>query len=282
MKKSCLILEGGATRGVFTAGALDYLMEQKLYLPHVIGVSAGSCNAIDYASMQPGRTKDCMIPRRKEDQYLGLRSMLRTKTLFDMDLIFETYPKETYPFDFETYRTSPVSCEMTVTNCLTGKAEYLDNREELEAVLKICRASCSMPVVSRMVEINGVPYLDGGVADSVPVAHALREGYKKCVVILTRNAGYRKKRSRKAVGIYRTVYEKYPELVKALYLRPVVYNHTMELIERLEAEGHLFVLRPEMPVVSRTEQDTEALTAFYDHGYEQMKRHYETLCRYLE
>ena len=133
-----------------------------------------------------------------------------------------------------------------------------------------------------MVEINGVPYLDGGVADSVPVAHALREGYKKCVVILTRNAGYRKKRSRKAVGIYRTVYEKYPELVKALYLRPVVYNHTMELIERLEAEGHLFVLRPEMPVVSRTEQDTEALTAFYDHGYEQMKRHYEALCRYLE
>ncbi len=282
MKKAGLVLEGGATRGVFTAGVLDYLMEKELYFPYVIGVSAGACNAIDYVARQPGRTKNCMIPKEKKDSYIGLRTMVRTRSLFDMDRIFDLYPRETYPFDFETYRESAVRCEMAVTNCLTGKAEFLDDREDFDRMLSICRASCSMPVISKPVEIDGVPYLDGGVADSVPVTRALREGYKKCVVILTRNLGYRKKLSRKAAGIYRTLYREYPELVKAAVRRPAVYNRTMELIERLEKEERIFVIRPELPAVSRTEQDPDVLMDFYSHGYELMEAGYEELLAYLE
>ncbi len=282
MKKASLILEGGATRGVFSAGVLDFLMEKELYIPYVIGVSAGACNAVDYLSRQIGRTRDCMIPRDKKNGYMNLKKALKTKSLFDMDMIFDRYPKELFPFDFKTYQESALRCEMAVTNCLTGKTEYLDDREDEDRLFTICRASCSMPVVTPMVEIGGVPYLDGGLSDSVPVARALREGYKKCVVVLTRNEGYRKKLSHKAAVIYHSVYKEYPELVKTICRRPVMYNRTMELIERLEKEGHIFVLRPFEPAVSRTEQDPEVLERFYRHGYDLMESRYEELLLYLD
>ena len=283
MKKTGLVLEGGAVRGVFTAGALDFLMEREVYLPYVIGVSAGACNAVDYVARQIGRTRDCMIPENKKDSYMGLQAFLRSRTLYDMDLIFDKYPRELFPFDFETYKNSPIRCEMAVTNCLTGKAEYLDDREDMERLLLICRASSSMPVVSKPVELDGVPYMDGGLADSVPISRMLRAGYKKAVVILTRNAGYRKKLSRKGVVIYKKMYGKrYPELYRAICRRPLIYNRTMELVERLEKEGRIFVLRPETPVISRTERRPEVLKAFYSHGCEMMERRYKELLSYLE
>ena len=283
MKKTGLVLEGGAVRGVFTAGALDFLMEREVYLPYVIGVSAGACNAVDYVSRQIGRTRDCMIPENKKDSYMGLQAFLRSRTLYDMDLIFDKYPRELFPFDFETYKNSPIRCEMAVTNCLTGKAEYLDDREDMERLLLICRASSSMPVVSKPVELDGVPYMDGGLADSVPISRMLRAGYKKAVVILTRNAGYRKKLSKKGVVIYKKMYGKrYPELYRAICRRPLIYNRTMELVERLEKEGRIFVLRPETPVISRTERRPEILKAFYSHGCEMMERRYKELLSYLE
>ena len=123
--------------------------------------------------------------------------------------------------------------------------------------------------------------MDGGLADSVPVARMLKQGYKKCVVVLTRNAGYRKRLSRQAALIYQAAYKKYPELVKASCRRPLLYNRTMDLIDRLEEKGHIFVIRPEMPVVSRTEQRPEVLDAFYRHGYESMKNRFEELIHYL-
>lgn len=274
-------MEGGATRGIFTSGVLDFMMERDLYLPYVIGVSAGACNGIDYVSRQIGRTRNCIIPSNKTSRYVNVKRVLKTRSLFDMDLIFDKYPKEIFPFDFEVYKHSEIRCELAVTNCVTGKAEYLDDREDAERLLSICRASCSMPVASRMVEVDGIPYMDGGLADSVPVARMLKQGYKKCVVVLTRNAGYRKRLSRQAAAIYQAAYKEYPELVKAACRRPLVYNRTMDLIDRLEEKGHIFVIRPENPVVSRTEQRPEALDAFYRHGYELMKQRYEALLRYL-
>ena len=126
IKKATLVLEGGATRGIFTSGALDYLMERDLYFSDVIGVSAGSCNAVDYVSRQPGRTRDCMIPTDKEGKYYyGIRDFVKEKSLMNMDLIFDKYPKELLPFDFETYFNSEINCQIVTTNCLTGKAEYM-------------------------------------------------------------------------------------------------------------------------------------------------------------
>ncbi len=279
-----IVLEGGATRGVFTSGILDYLMEEDLYLSHVIGVSAGSCNGVDYVSRQIGRTKKCMIPEKKEySYYSGVRSAIKEKSILDMDMVFDTFPKKIYPFDFETYFQSDMVCEIVTTNCETGKAEYMTEQSDPDRLMKLCRASSSMPLLSPIVNIDGVPYLDGGLADSVPIRRALQSGNEKIVLVLTRNPGYRKKPiSKGTVKLYRRAYKKYPNLVHAAIYRNHVYNKTMELVERLEEEEKIFVIRPLVPTVSRLERDETALTAFYQHGYNLMKRQREALQRYLE
>ena len=284
MQKATMILEGGATRGVFTSGVLDYLMEQDLYISHVIGVSAGSFNAVDYVSRQPGRTRDCMILTDKKDDYVhGFRKAIKEKSLMNMDMIFDTYPNETFPFDFETYFQSEIKCEIVATNCLTGKAEYLDERQDRARLMKLCRASCSMPLLTPIVRVDGVPYLDGGLADSVPIQRALTYGNRKIVVILTRNPGYRKKRVSKGMArVYREAYRSYPDLLRAIMTRSLYYNRTMEQIERLEEEGRIFVLRPQVKTVSRLERNAEILTGFYEHGYHLMGREYDRLTEYLE
>ena len=279
-----IVLEGGATRGVFTSGILDYLMEEDLYFSHVIGVSAGSCNGVDYVSRQIGRTKKCMIPEKKEySYYSGVRNVIKGKSILDMDMVFDTFPKKIYPFDFETYFQSDMVCEIVTTNCETGKAEYMTEGEDPDRLMRLCRASSSMPLLSPIVNIDGVPYLDGGLADSVPIRRALQSGNEKIVLVLTRNPGYRKKPiSKGTVKLYRRAYKKYPNLVHAAIYRNHVYNKTMELVERLEEEEKIFVIRPLVPTVSRLERDETALTAFYQHGYNLMKRQREALQRYLE
>ncbi len=284
MEKATMVLEGGATRGVFTSGALDYLMERDFYTSHVIGVSAGSCNGVDYVSRQPGRTKDCMIHKEKEySYYYGFAKFIKEKSLLDMDMVFERYPKEIFPFDFDTYFASEMECEIVTTNCITGEAEYMTERKDEDRLMKLCRASSSMPLISPIVNIDGVPYLDGGLADSIPIRRAMEIGNEKIIVILTRNPGYRKKMpSKAAVKVYRRAYRNYPKLVKSIVRRNVVYNRTMEMLERLEEEGKIFVLRPLIPTVSRLEKDYDVLMHFYEHGYRLMKREYDALQKYME
>lgn len=282
MKKSAVILEGGSVRGVFTSGALDYLMEKDFYFPYVVGVSAGSCNAVDYVSKQIGRTRDCMIPGEKSSSYFDVKQVVKQRSLFNMDLIFDTYPNEVFPFDYDTYFNSGMECDLVVTNCITGKAEYLTESKDAVRLMKICRASCSMPVVSPMVEVDGVPYLDGGIADSIPIIHALKKGYQKNVLILTRAKGYRKKVSNRSARLYLTIYRKYPELAKAIWMRPYIYNKTLSYIEKWEEEGKIFVLRPRDKAVSRTEQNPEILTELYEYGYKEMKKNYEKMLEFLE
>lgn len=284
MQKATIVLEGGAIRGIFTSGALDCLMNQDIYFSNVIGVSAGSCNAVDYVSKQPGRTRDCMIPTDKNLNYIyGFRKVMKEKTLMNMDLIFDKYPNELLPFDFDTYFRSEIKCEIVVTNCLTGKAEYLQENEDRKRLMKICRASSSMPLITPIVNIDGVPYLDGGLADSVPIGHAQELGNEKIVVILTRNKGYRKTRmSNGMIRVYRRAYQSYPELLKTILTRSFHYNMQMNHIERLEQEGRIFVLRPGVKPVSRLERNMETLQAFYDHGYHLMERELDCMMEYLE
>ncbi len=277
-----LVLEGGATRGVFTSGVLDYLMERELYLPYVAGVSAGACNAVYYVSRQVGRTRDCMIHNEKEYRYISLKHTLKTRNLFDMDMVFDKYPNEIFPFDYETYFHSPLRCELAVTNCLTGRAEYLDERTDRKRLMDICRASSSVPVASPMVWVDGTPYLDGGIADSIPIIRSLKLGNKKNVIVLTRRAGYRKRPIRKSRPLYMAMYKNYPNLIKAALRRAYVYNKTLSYIEKWESQGKVFVIRPKRKTVSRTERDCEVLTAFYQHGYDLMEESYEKLLEYLE
>lgn len=284
MVKATMVLEGGATRGVFTSGALDYLMEKDLYTSHVVGVSAGSCNGVDYVSKQPGRTRDCMIHKEKEyNYYYGFMKFIKEKSLLDMDMVFDRYPNEIFPFDYDTYFQSEMECEIVTTNCETGKAEYMTERQDRERLMKICRASSSMPLISPMVNIDGALYLDGGLADSVPVERAKEIGNEKIVLILTRNPGYRKKMpSKGAARLYKRAYGKYPRLVKCMIYRNLVYNKMMKMVEQMESDGEIFVLRPLIPTVSRLEKDYDTLMHFYEHGYKLMKREYERLERYLE
>ena len=281
MSKAGMILEGGGTRGVFTAGVLDYFMEQGLYLPYVIGVSAGACNAVDYVSRQPGRTKMCTIDFLEAGSYVGLKSLIQTHSLFNMDLIFDAFPNRLIPFDYDTYFSSGATCILTATNCLTGRAAYLTEDSSRERLMAICRASSSLPVISQMVKVDGIPMLDGGLADSVPIRKALHDGVKKNVVILTRQEGYRKLPAKKTLRMARIMYSKYPNLIKAIKYRAYYYNKTMELLEDLESRGHVAVIRPQIPVIKNTEDRPEVLTEFYNHGYEYAKDIFEKTASYL-
>lgn len=278
---TALILEGGGNRGVFTSGVLDCLMENQIRFPYVVGVSAGACNAVDYVSWQPGRTKDCMILEDKENRYISFGQTIRNKSLFDMDMIFDRFPNEIFPFDFDTFFGSDVRCQLVVTDCLTGEARYMEEKQDRERLMKICRASSSIPAACPMVMVDGRPYLDGGVADSIPIFHAMKLGYKKDVVILTRNLGYRKKKPGKSAAFYSAAFKKYPNLVKGLLNRYKVYNRTLDLVEKWEKEGHIFVIRPVSEAISRTEMDKETLTAFYQEGYHLMEKRLDELQAYL-
>lgn len=278
-----MVLEGGATRGIFTSGVLDYLMERDFYTSHLIGVSAGSCNAVDYVSKQPRRTRDCMIPTDKSGQYIyGVRKFVKEKSLMNMDLIFDKYPNELLPFDYDAFFQSESVCEIVTTNCETGRAEYLQEKSDRKRLMKICRASCSLPLITPIVNVDNVPYADGGLADSVPIERALRLGNEKIIVILTRNPGYRKKPISKGMAkVYKKAYPSYPNLVQAIRTRSYRYNRVMNLIDELEAEGKIFVIRPLVKPVSRMERDAATLQGFYQHGYDLMKSEYDRLMEYM-
>lgn len=282
LRNAALILEGGAMRGIFTSGVLDVLMEHDCYLAYTIGVSAGSCNGADYVSRQIGRSRDCMAIEDEKYRYVhgDLPHLLRGKA-FDLDLLCGEIARKYYPFDFGAYFASPMKAEYVVTNVRTGQAQYVSETSDEERLMDIIAASCSMPLASPFHVLDGEEYSDGGIADSIPILHSMRKGYRKIVVVLTREKGYRKKRDKAMEALYQLKYREYPEFVRALCTRHLVYNRTLELVEKWESEGRIFVVRPEVPVVGRTEQDTEKLLAFYRHGTQLMQKRYEELEAYL-
>ena len=281
MKKNALILEGGANRGIFTSGVLDYLMEKEFYTDYVVGVSAGACNAVDYVSHQPDRSRQCIIAWNQESKREQFDSFRQEHSVMDFRSLFDTFPNRDYPFDYESYFQSETKCELTVTNCITGKAEFKSEASNRERLMKICRASSSIPVLATMVDLDGIPYLDGGLADSIPVIHARKLGYEKNIIVLTQKKGYRKTVSRKNIALIRAKFRQYPELVRTICLRPFRYNRCLEAIEKWEAAGKLFVIRPEVPPVGRLEKHMDKLEAFYQHGYQMMEKRYDEMMNYL-
>lgn len=282
MKKTGMILEGGGQRGIFTSGVLDYFMNRKLVVPYVIGVSAGACNAVDYVSGQILRTKECMLDAQLDHELYGFRTMVKTKYFMNMDLIFDEFPNRVYPFDFKSYVKSPARCLLTTTNCLTGRAEYIEEYRDRSRLMAACRASSSLPFAAPVVEVDGIPMMDGGIADSVPVRKAIADGYDYNILILTRRRGYYKEeRNSSTMKLAKLYYRKYPMFAKTLMQRNHVYNQQMDLIERLERQGRVFVIRPEMQCVSRTERDLEKLEDFYWHGYDVAEKLYPQLKAWL-
>ena len=270
-KNTALVLEGGGLRGVFTCGVLDCFMEHGITFPFIVGVSAGACNGLSYMSGQKGRAKVSNIDLMDQYHYIGMKYLLTQGCIMDFKLLFEDFPTKIIPYNYDAYFQNPATFVMVTTNCLTGKAEYLEEKSSSDRVMSIVRASSSLPFVSKITYVDGVPMLDGGIADSIPVQYAMEQGYKNIVVVLTRNKGYRKKPGgMKAAKLF---YRRYPALQKALSERNAVYNKTMDLIESLEDQGRITVIRPLKPVeVGRMEKDTAKLTALYEEGYEVAKK----------
>ena len=266
-----LVLEGGGLRGVFTCGVLDCFMDHGIRFPFTVGVSAGACNGLSYMSGQRGRAKSSNIDLMEKHQYVGLKYLFTQGCIMDFKLLFEDFPEKIIPYNYDAYFSNSDRFVMVTTNCLTGKAEYLEEKTSSERVMSIVRASSSLPYVTKITTVDGIPMLDGGIADSIPVEYAMKQGYEKLVVVLTRNHGYRKKESRMPMA--KTFYRKYPELQKALSLRNSIYNQTLEMIENLEREGRITVIRPLKPIeVGRMEKDCSKLSALYQEGYDIAKK----------
>lgn len=262
-----LVLEGGGMRGVFTSCVLDAFMKYDLYFRYVVAVSAGACNGLSYMSRQPRRARISNIDMLAKYDYIGLRHLVTQGCIFDPKLLYDRFPNELIPFDYNTYFRNESLFEMAVTNCNTGRVEYLSehagNRQRL---IDICRASSSLPYVSKIVEVDGQPYLDGGIIDSVPVERAISQGHERNVVIMTRNRGYR--HTSRDLKIPKYVYRNYPRLRVALSHRVAVYNAQLELVERMEDEGRIAVIRPLRPMnVGRMEKDVQKLEALYEEGF---------------
>lgn len=265
-RKTALVLEGGGMRGVFTSGVLDAFMKHDLTFPYVVAVSAGACNGMSYVSHQPRRARISNIDYLARYKYIGLRHLVTQGCIFDRELLYDKFPNQYLPFDFDTFFSSPMTFEMVTTNCLTGQPMYLSERHDRQRALDIVRASSSLPYVSKIVDVDGIPMLDGGIVDSIPLQHAIDMGHPTNVLVLTRNRGYRN--TGKDMKIPRFIYRKYPRLRVALSRRLAAYNAQLEYVERMEDEGRVICIRPERPMeVDRIEKDIAKLEHLYEEGF---------------
>lgn len=266
-----LVLEGGGMRAIFTVGVLDCFMDRELWFPYTIGVSAGASNGISYASRQRGRSRFSNIDLLDKYNYIGLKHFLRGKGYIDMEYLFYVYPEKYYPLDYDTYFKSTDRFVMVTSNCLTGKAEYFEEKKDPKRLVDICRASCTLPVLCPVAYVDGIPMVDGGVCDAIPIRRAIDDGFPKNVIILTRNKGYRKKE--KDFWLPGFIYRKYPAIREQLRLRYRRYNEVLDYIDELEKKGDALVIRPEKKMsVGRTENNPDKLAALYEEGYEIGKR----------
>lgn len=262
-----LVLEGGGMRGVFTCGVLDSFMDRGIRFPYAIGVSAGACNGLSYMSGQRGRAKYSNIDLLEKYNYIGFKHLLKKRNIIDFDLLFQEFPEHILPYDYEAYFSCPERYVMVTTNCLTGEANYFEEKQCKERIIDIARASSSLPFVCPIAYVDEVPMLDGGIVDSIPLMHAREDGYTHNVVVLTRNRGYRKEA--KDIKIPSFLYRKYPKVREALSHRCRAYNEQLELVERMEDAGEITVIRPMKPiVVDRIERDIKKLTDLYEEGYQ--------------
>lgn len=264
-----LVLEGGGMRGVFTSGVLDAFMKHDVYFDYVVAVSAGACNGLSYMSRQPRRARISNIDMLVKYNYIGLRHLVTQGCIFDPELLYDRFPNELVPYDYYTYFNNPATFEMVTVNCVTGRTEYLvehdGNRQRL---LDIVRASSSLPYVTKVVNVDGSPMLDGGIIDSIPLERAISQGHLTNVVVSTRNRGFRNTGHDRKIPHF--VYKKYPRLRVALSHRIEAYNEQLEMVERMEDEDKIICIRPQHPVeVGRIEKDIKKLEALYEEGFQQ-------------
>lgn len=261
-----LVLEGGGMRGVFTSGVLDAFMKHGVYFDYIVAVSAGACNGMSYVSHQPRRARLSNIDFLAKYDYIGLRHLVTQGCIFDQKLLYDRFPNELIPFDYEEFFKHSAGFEVVTTNCITGRSEYLTETHNRQRACGLARASSSLPYVSKVTWIDGRPMLDGGIIDSIPIKRAQETGHAFNVVVTTRNYGFRESgRDRKQPPF---IYRSYPRLRVALSHRIEAYNKQLQMVEDMERDGLITVIRPMNPMeVHRIEKDTVKLEHLYEEGF---------------
>ena len=278
--KTGLVLEGGAMRGMYTAGVLDVFMDNGISFDGLVGVSAGAIAGCSFISGQRGRTIRYNKRFSRDKRMMSWYSLFTTGDLVGTKFCYQDIPQTLDPFDNDAFMASPTAFYVVCTNLESGEAEYIQLKD-LNAEIDYMRASASMPYVSHIVEIGGKKLLDGGCSDSVPVRKFMEMGYEKCVVVLTRPADYRKTKEKNALaGLF---YGKYPHFIKRLKNRADDYNRMVEDVQKLEAEGKIFVIRPQTPLeIGRMSHDPEEMSRAYERGCADARSSMESLRRWLD
>ena len=281
MKKG-LIMEGGAMRGMFTAGVIDVMMENAIEFDGAIGVSAGAAFGCNYKSKQIGRVIRYNTRFCQDKRYGGFRVLLKEGNFYSRQFCYEEVPLKYDIFDYDTYESNPMAFYIVCTDVDTGRAEYHKYESRHDHGLEWIRASASMPLVSQMVEIDGRRYLDGALADSIPVQYFESIGYDRNIVILTQPRGFRKEPDR-LLPVMKLYYRKFPKLVEAIVTRHERYNAALDHITQREAAGELLVIRPlEKLPIGRTEKDPDKLRQVYEIGCRTAEARIEEIQKYLE
>ena len=280
MIKAGLVVEGGGMRGVYSSGVLDFFIEKDLFFENNYGVSAGACHLCSYLAKQYKRAFRVNVDYLNDKRYCSVHSLLKTGNLFGAEMLYDIIPNELNLFDYDTYNKNESNFSVVITDINTGKPEYVKIGDLKKDIIYV-RASSSLPLLAQNVKINDKEYLDGGISDSIPIKKSIADGNKKNVVILTRDSTYRKGKN-SLMPIIKLKYKKYPNFVKSMADRYIVYNEILDFIKELEDNGDVFVIRPKKPVnIGRTEKNREKLEALYNDGYNDAKDCYEELLKYL-
>ncbi|MGN1181250.1 MAG: patatin family protein [Suilimivivens sp.] len=281
MYQAGLVLEGGGMKGVYSSGALDFFLDKGLEFSSCYGVSAGACSLCSFLSKQRGRAYHTNVDYLQDKNYCSLYSLLKTGDLFGVDMCYHQIPEKLNPYDNETFEKYQGKFYSVVTNIETGCPEYIhikNMRTDIEAI----RASASLPLVSRNVEINGKLYLDGGISDAIPLRRSMKDGNRKNVVIMTKEVGYRRQPAF-ALSLMRIRYRKYPKVYELMKNRHIVYNETLDFLAEEVKKGTVFLIQPKVKSdVGRIEKDERKLKALYEEGYAEAGACYEKLIKFLE
>lgn len=280
--KTGLILEGGAMRGIFTVGILDVLMENKIKFDGIIGVSAGAGFGCNYKSNQPGRAIRYNTKYCNDKRYCGYSSLFKTGDIYGAKFCYHEIPQKLDMFDFKAFCENPMEFYVVCTDVITGKPIYKKCDMDFDGCLEWIRASASMPLVSHIVEIDGLKMLDGGISDSIPIKYFESIGYDKNVVILTQPRGYIKQKN-KLVPMAKIMLKKYPNVVAAMAKRHEIYNDTLLYIKQREKSGDILVIRPDEPLpIGHIEHKSENLMAVYNIGRKTGEKYLEKVKEFTQ
>lgn len=272
-----LVLEGGTFRPIFSAGVMDALLDEDIMFPYCIGVSAGITDGFSYVSRQKERNLKILQQYRNDKRYLGAGNLLKSKSIFGVEFVFEEIPNTLLPFDWDAFAQYDGEFRVGVTNAETGQVEYLDGKQ-LDQKNTMVKATCAIPLVFPAVELGGNTYYDGGICDPIPVRRAQADGHNKLLIVLTRPTGYVKEKSQANSAAAKMLRRKYPNLVEPLLTRHVAYNETVQYCEQLERQGKAVVLRPAGEgIIDSFEKDVRKIECSYQYGYDLCKQRIEEI-----